>query len=167
MATVSFRDTHLHTCGELPVVGDHAPDFTLTGADLSDIKQSDLLGKTVVLNVFPSIDTPTCQQSVRVFNEKAAALNDTVVLCVAMDLPFAMARFCGAEGIESVKVASGFRSSFGRAFGLELVDGPLRGLYARAVIVIDANGIVTHQELVDNLASEPNYDAALSAISTQ
>jgi len=163
MALVKFGESSIHTCGELPAVGSHIPDFTLTAADLSDIKQSDLLGKTVVLNIFPSIDTPTCQQSVRVFNEKASQQENVLVLCVAMDLPFAMSRFCGSEGISNVDVASGFRSSFGRAVGVELVDGPLRGLYARAVLVVNDRGIISHSELVSSLGDEPNYEAALAA----
>jgi thiol peroxidase len=164
MAVTKFGETEIHTCGDLPNVGEHAPDFTLTAADLSDLRLADLLGKKIVLNIFPSIDTSTCQSSVREFNKRASGAENVVVVCVAMDLPFAMSRFCGQEGLENVQVASGFRSSFGRAFGVELIDGLLRSLYARAVIVIDEQGIVAHQQLVDQLGDEPNYDAVFSVL---
>ena len=125
----------------------------------------DFAGKSVVLNIFPSIDTPTCANSVRAFNERAAALADAAVLCVSADLPFAAGRFCGAEGIENVSCASTFRSpDFYDAYGVQIADGPLAGLCARAVVVIDADGNVAHSQLVNPITDEPDYDAALSAL---
>ncbi|WP_298635525.1 thiol peroxidase [uncultured Umboniibacter sp.] len=164
MAIVKLGDAAFHTIGELPTAGSAVPDFTLTGVDLGDIRLADYRGESIVLNIFPSIDTPTCQMSVREFNKRASELSTARVLCVAMDLPFAFARFCGAEGLENVVSASGFRSSFGDAFGVTMTDGPLRGLYARAVVVVNPEGLVTHTELVESVGSEPNYDLALSAI---
>ncbi|NBX13149.1 MAG: thiol peroxidase, partial [Acidimicrobiia bacterium] len=125
---------------------------------------ADLKGKRVVLNIFPSVDTPTCAKSVRKFNELAAAMNNTVVVCVSADLPFAQKRFCGAEGITNVQNASSFRTDFGKVFGLNIVDGVLKGLLARAVVVLDESGKVKHTELVNEIANEPNYDAALAAL---
>ncbi|RMA81122.1 thiol peroxidase [Umboniibacter marinipuniceus] len=164
MAIVKLGDAEFHTIGDLPPIGSAVPDFTLTGVDLSDIKLADYRGEWIVLNIFPSIDTPTCQMSVREFNKRAAELSKVKVLCIAMDLPFAFSRFCGAEGLDNVVSASGFRSSFGDAFGVNMTDGPLRGLYARAVIVVSPEGIVSHTELVASVGSEPNYDAALTVI---
>jgi thioredoxin-dependent peroxiredoxin len=164
MAQVTLGGNPLNTSGNLPAVGAAAPDFVVTGHDLSDITKSDLAGKRVVLNIFPSIDTPTCATSTRKFNELAASLDNTVVVCVSADLPFALGRFCGAEGIANVKTASTFRSSFGHDFGLTLVDGKLRGVLARAVVVLDTAGKVTHTELVSEIAHEPNYDAAIAAL---
>jgi thiol peroxidase len=132
--------------------------------DLSEVTNTSLQGKRVVLNIFPSVDTPTCAKSVRKFNELAAAMDNTVVLCVSADLPFAQKRFCGAEGITNVQNASSFRTDFGDTFGVTIVDGALKGLLARAVVVLDEAGKVTHTELVDEIANEPNYDAALSAL---
>ncbi|MAT06770.1 MAG: lipid hydroperoxide peroxidase, partial [Acidimicrobiaceae bacterium] len=137
MAQVTLRGNPFNTNGDLPAVGSSAPSFSLVGSDLSEISSSDLAGKKVVLNIFPSIDTPTCAQSVRQFNEKAAGLEDTVVLCVSEDLPFAAGRFCGAEGIENVKTGSGFRSDFAEQYGVRLTEGPLAGVMARAVVVVD------------------------------
>jgi thioredoxin-dependent peroxiredoxin len=165
MATVTLGGNPNHTVGELPSVGTQAPEFHLTGGDLGEVSGASLAGKNVVLNIFPSIDTPTCATSVRQFNERAAALADTVVLCVAADLPFAMTRFCGAEGLANVQVASTFRSTFGDDFGVKLADGPLAGLMARAVVVLDGTGTVVHSQLVAEIAHEPDYDAALSALS--
>ncbi|MGI9644137.1 MAG: thiol peroxidase [Ilumatobacteraceae bacterium] len=164
MAQVTLGGNPVNTSGDLPSVGSAAPSYTLTGSDLGDVSSSDLDGKNVVLNIFPSIDTPTCATSVRTFNERAAGLDDTVVLCVSADLPFAQGRFCGAEGIENVKTASTFRSGFGADFGVNLVDGPLAGVLARAVVVVGADGAVKHTELVGEIAQEPDYDAALGAI---
>ena len=164
MASVTLRGNPFSTNGELPAVGSAAPDFTLTGNDLGDVTLASLAGQQVILNIFPSIDTPTCAQSVRSFNEKAAARAGTTVICVSEDLPFAMSRFCGAEGIENVKVASAFRSDFTESYGLELADGPLRGLAARAVVVLDESGNVTYTQLVGEIADEPDYDAALAAL---
>jgi len=164
MATVTLGGNPVSTVGDLPSVGSKAPEFHLTGGDLSDVSPASLAGKKVVLNIFPSIDTPTCATSVRRFNERAAKLHDTVVLCVAADLPFAMTRFCGAEGLANVQVASTFRSSFGDDFGVKLAEGVLAGLMARAVVVLDANGTVVHSQLVPEIANEPDYDAALEAL---
>jgi thiol peroxidase len=164
MAQVTLGGTPVNTVGELPSVGSKIPDFTLAGADLSDVTPATFAGKKVVLNIFPSIDTPTCAQSVRTFNERAADRDDTVVLCISEDLPFAQARFCGAEGLSNVVTASAFRSDFGDAFGVALADGKLAGLLARAVVVVDGEGNVTHTELVPEIAAEPDYDAALAAL---
>lgn len=165
MAEITLRGNPLHTVGDLPAVGSKAPEYTLTGSDLSDVTAAAQAGNRVVLNIFPSVDTPTCAASVRRFNELAAGLDNTVVLCVSADLPFAQARFCGAEGIENVKTGSAFRSSFGDDFGVRMTDGPLAGLLARAVVVVDEGGDVKHTELVSEVANEPNYDAALAALS--
>ena len=164
MAKTAFKGNPVNTVGDLPAKGAAAPDFTLTGGDLSDVTRSGLTGK-VVLNIFPSIDTGVCAASVRKFNELAAGLEGTTVVCVSKDLPFAQARFCGAEGIENVVTASGFRSSFGKDFGVEMADGPMAGLYARSVVVLDAEGSVTYTQLVDEITTEPDYDAALAALS--
>lgn len=164
MATTHFQGQATTTCGELPKVGEQLPDFELVGADLAPVASGELAGKTIILNCFPSVDTGVCAQSVRHFNQAAAALDNTVVLCVSKDLPFALGRFCGAEGIDNVTVASAFRSSFGADFGIELEGSPLQGLFARTVIVADSNGIIKHVELVDEITTEPNYDAALQAL---
>jgi thiol peroxidase len=164
MATVTLGGNPVSTVGELPAVGTNVPSFTLSGADLGDVSPETYAGKKVVLNIFPSIDTPTCAKSVRTFNERAAGRDDTVVLCVSADLPFAQSRFCGAEGLSNVVTASSFRSDFGDAFGLTLADGKLAGLLARAVVVLDEQGNVTHTELVPEIAQEPDYDAALAAL---
>ncbi|HET8559078.1 MAG TPA: thiol peroxidase [Marmoricola sp.] len=163
MATTAFKGNPVHTIGELPQVGAAAPGFTVTGSDLGDITSADLPGR-VVLNIFPSIDTGVCAASVRRFNELAAELEDTTVLCVSQDLPFAQKRFCGAEGIANVRVGSAFRSDFGEKLGLTQVDGPMKGLLARAVIVIDADGTVSHSQLVPEISQEPDYDAAVAAL---
>ena len=165
MAEIEFRGMTLHTGGELPAVGAAAPDFSLTGDGLGAVSLGDFAGRSLVLNIFPSIDTPTCASSVRAFNERAAALEDTAVLCVSADLPFAAGRFCGAEGIENVSCASTFRSpDFYDAYGVQIADGPLAGLCARAVVVVDGEGNVTHTQLVSPISDEPDYDAALGAL---
>lgn len=164
MATITFKGNPVNTSGDLPKVGDKAPAFTLCGTDLADVTADSFAGKKVVLNIFPSIDTGVCAASVRTFNKEAGDLTDTVVLNVAADLPFAMARFCGAEGLENVANASTFRSDFGQDFGVTMTDGPLHGLLARSVVVLDAEGTVAHVELVPEIAQEPNYEAALNAI---
>lgn len=165
MANVTLNGNPFHTTGELPAKGSKAPAFTLTRKDLSEVSLDDLKGKRVVLNIFPSLDTPTCATSVRTFNAKANALPDTVVLCVSADLPFAAGRFCAAEGLENVVPASVFRSpAFGTAYGVTLTDGPLRGLLARAVVVLDGNGKVLHTQLVGEIANEPDYATALAAL---
>lgn len=164
MADITFRGTPVTTSGELPSVGAKAPDFTLVGTDLSDVTARGLSGSRVVLNIFPSVDTGVCAASVREFNERAASLEGTTVVCVSKDLPFAQARFCGAEGIENVTMGSAFRSSFGEDYGVVQNDGPLAGLLARAVVVLDADGTVLHSELVPEIGQEPDYDAAAAAL---
>lgn len=164
MSTIRFHGEPANTVGELPAVGSAAPAFALTAADLSDLTSESLAGKRVVLNIFPSIDTGVCAASVREFNKRAASLDSTAVVCVSADLPFAAGRFCAAEGIDDVLVGSSFRSSFGKDYGVTLLDTPLAGLLARAVVVLDAEGTVLHRELVADIADEPNYDAAVAVL---
>ena len=165
MAQTALRGNPVNTSGDLPAVGSAAPAFTLTKGDLSPLSSGDLAGQNVVLNIFPSVDTPTCASSVRTFNERAAEMDNTTVVCVSADLPFAQGRFCGAEGIENVTTASTFKSSeFLADYGVGMVDGPLEGLCARAVVVIGADGNVVHNELVAEIADEPNYDAAIASL---
>ena len=164
MAEVTLGGNPVHTVGVLPELGTKAPDFSVTGTDLADITSANLAGKKVVLNIFPSVDTPTCAQSVRRFNEAASSLDDTVVLCVSADLPFAQARFCGAEGLTNVVTGSSFRSNFGESYGVTLADSRMAGLLARAVVVLDESGTVVHTELVPEIAHEPNYQNALDAL---
>jgi thiol peroxidase len=162
VAEITLRGNPAHTVGDLPAVGAPAPDFALTGLDLSTVANGKFAGKPLVLNIFPSVDTPTCATSVRTFNARAAAGGATV-LCVSKDLPFAMSRFCGAEGIDNVTSASAFRDSFGEDYGVTMTDGKFAGLFARAVVVIGADGNVAYTELVPEIANEPDYDAALAA----
>ena len=165
METILFKGQPCHTCGTVPGVGETAPCFHLAGPDLSQILCSDFAGKRVVLNVFPSLDTEVCARSVRRFNEEAAKLDDVVVICVSMDLPFAMGRFCTIEGIKNVLFGSAFRSPiFGQKYGLQLVDGPLAGLLARCVLILDENRRVIFRDLVHEITDEPAYDAALSVL---
>lgn len=164
MATTAFQGTPVKTVGDLPEEGAQAPAFSLVGNDLGEVSSADTAGKRVVLNIFPSVDTGVCAASVRKFNELAASLENTTVLCVSNDLPFAQARFCGAEGIENVVAASGFRSAFGKEFGVTMVDGPLAGLLARSVVVLDEEGTVIHKQLVDEIGTEPDYDSAVAAL---
>lgn len=164
MAEIAFRGTPVQTSGELPAAGTTAPSFTLVGQDLSDVTSAGLSGKRVVLNVFPSVDTGVCAASVRAFNEIAAGLENTAVVCVSKDLPFAQARFCGAEGIENVTMGSAFRSDFGADYGILQNDGPLAGLLARAVVVLDSDGSILHTQLVPEIGEEPDYDAAVAAL---
>lgn len=163
MATTAFKGNPVQTVGNLPAVGAAAPAFDLVGEGLSTLTAGDVAGRTV-LNIFPSIDTGVCAASVRKFNELAAGLENTTVINVSADLPFAQARFCGAEGIENVKVGSTFRSTFGADYGVTMLDGPLAGLLARSVVVLDEAGQVVHVELVDEITTEPNYDAAVAAL---
>ena len=166
MAETALRGNPIQTAGDLPAVGAAAPAFTLTGSDLSAMTSADLAGQRVVLNIFPSVDTPTCAASVRTFNERASEMENTTVLCVSADLPFAQGRFCGAEGIENVKTASTFKNAdFLSSYGVGMVGGPLEGLCARAVVVLDESGNVLHQQLVSEIADEPDYDAAINALS--
>lgn len=164
METVYFKDIPMTLSGELPKAGEQAPGFSLTAQDFSEITLDSLRGKRVVLNIFPSLDTDVCAASVRRFNQDAAALPDTKVLCVSMDLPFAAARFCSINGIENVATASGFRSDFGKTYGVELADGPLKGLYARALVVIDENGKVLGTSLSRQITEEPDYEFVKSLL---
>ncbi|MDI9256819.1 thiol peroxidase [Flavobacterium sedimenticola] len=165
MATVTLGGNPVHTNGELPKTGSKAPEFQLVKQDLSRATLADFSGSKLVLNIFPSIDTNTCATSVRTFNAKASALENTKVLCISRDLPFAQKRFCGAEGLENVINLSDFPTGqFGKDYGLEITDGVFSGLHTRAVIVIDENGVVTYTELVPEIANEPNYEAALAAL---
>ena len=167
MSTFFHRGHEAATSGELPALGTQAPDFRLTGIDLKDIVLSDFRGTRIVLNIFPSVDTSTCATSVRRFNQMASSLHNTKVICISRDLPFAFRRFCGAEGIENVISASEFRDhSFSENYGVKIVSGSvLVGLMCRAIVVINENGVVVHTELVQDLSSEPNYEAAIASIS--
>lgn len=164
MATTSLGGNPVQTVGDLPATGEKAPPFTLIGADLSEVSSDSFSGSRVVLNIFPSLDTATCAASVREFNKRAAALDNTVVVCASADLPFAARRFCETEGIENVTTGSAFRSSFGTDYGVTLTDSPMRGLLARAVVVLDTDGTVLHTELVPSIGQEPDYDAATAAL---
>lgn len=165
MATITLGGNPIHTSGELPKINTKAPDFKLTATDLSKVSLADFAGSKLVLNIYPSIDTATCATSTRKFNEKASGLTNTKVLCIARDLPFAMKRFCGAEGLDNVIPLSDFMDgSFGKAYGLDMTDGKLEGLHSRAVVVIDQTGNVIYTEQVPEIADEPNYEAALAAL---
>lgn len=165
MASVKLGGNAINTTGNLPSVGDKAPDFELVKNDLTIAKLSDYKGYKLVLNIFPSIDTGTCAASVRKFNESASQLQNTKVLCISRDLPFAQKRFCGAEGLENVENLSDFKDgSFGKTYGLEIQDSAFAGLHSRVVIVIDENGFVKYTEQVSEIANEPNYEAALSSL---
>ncbi len=164
MANITFKGNPAHTSGELPTVGAKALNFKLVKNDLSEASLESYAGKNKVLNIFPSIDTPTCSTSVRKFNVDAAKAPNTVVLNISMDLPFAQKRFCGAEGITNVETLSAFRSSFGKDYGLLMADTPLAGLFSRAVVVISADDKVLYTEQVAEIGSEPNYEAALKAV---
>ena len=165
MASITLGGNPIHTSGELPKVGTKLADFKLVKNDLSMATLSDFAGTNLVLNIFPSIDTGTCATSVRTFNATAAQLENTKVLCISRDLPFAQKRFCGAEGIENVVNLSDFKDgSFGKTNGLEIADGALAGLHSRCIIVVDANGSVIYTEQVPEIANEPNYEAALAAL---
>ena len=162
---VTFLDSPVQLNGELPQVGEKAPKFGAVKGDLSVFHLPDFLGKRVVINVFPSLDTPVCAASVRRFNQEAAGLENTVVLCISKDLPFAQARFCTTEGIENVVVGSTFRCKcFDEKYGMGIADGPLKGLLARAVLVVDEEGTIVYEELVSEITHEPNYEAALAAL---
>lgn len=162
--TITMRGTPVRTVGTLPVVGASAIDFTLTDVNLIDKTLKDFAGKYVILNIFPSVNTGVCALSVRRFNEDAANLPNTTVLCISKDLPFAQKQFCGAEGIDRVVMLSDFRSDFGVRYGVQLADGPMRGLLSRAVVVIDPEGKIVYEEQVPELSQEPNYEAALAAV---
>lgn len=164
MTTITLQGNPMETVGTLPEKGQAAPAFTLSGADLGDIKLSDFAGQRLVLNIFPSVDTGTCAASVRQFNERVSGLSNTTVLNVSLDLPFAQARFCGAEGLDKVQNGSSFRSNFGEEYGVTVKNGPMAGLLSRAVVVINEDGKVLHSEQVAELANEPDYEAALAVL---
>lgn len=165
MATVTLDGNPVHTVGQLPAVGTKAPDFSLTGSDLADVGIGDFAGKHKVLNIVPSLDTPVCASSARQFNERASRLNNTVVLTISADLPFAQQRFCETKGIEDVITLSMMRDrQFGHDYGILQADGPMAGINARAVVVLDDNDEVVHTELVGEIGDEPDYDAALAAL---
>lgn len=165
MAKIFLREFQYSTNGDLPSIGSNAPDFKLTKIDLSTSTLDDYRGFTLIMNIFPSIDTSTCASSVRTFNKRATELPNTKVICISRDLPFAQKRFCGAEGIENVITGSDFAvGAFGKAYGVELLDGKLQFLHARAVVVIDPVGIVKYTELVSDMSNEPDYDAAIASI---
>ena len=165
MAQITFKGNPIHTSGDLPIIGEKAPNFALTAADLSMKNLADFAGKYVVLNIFPSIDTGVCAQSVRTFNSEVSQLENTVVLCISKDLPFASSRFCAAEGLEQVITLSDFKNDeFANAYGIKMADGPLNGLLARAVVVINPEGEIIYSELVPEIAQEPSYEGAVKAI---
>jgi len=165
MALTKLGPTDANTVGDLPAIGSSAVDFTLTASNMKDVSLKDFAGKNVVLNIFPSVDTETCGTSVREFNKRVASIDNTVVLCISKDLPFAQKRFCGAEGIDRAITLSDFRNrGFGKAYGVELTTSAFAGLFARAVVVIDPAGKVKYTELVPQIGEEPNYEAALKAI---
>lgn len=165
MASITLKGNTVTTSGELPSAGSKAPNFNLTATDLSKKTLSDFSGSTLILNIFPSVDTGTCATSVRTFNKSAASMENTTVLCISRDLPFAQARFCGAEGIENVVMLSDFADgSFGKDYGLEIIDGPLASLHSRSIVVISPNGDVIYTEQVPEIVDEPNYEKALAAI---
>ena len=166
MAKVTLGGNPSNTIADLPNIGDPAPEFSLTNADLLQATLSDHKGKRIIFNIFPSVDTGVCAAAIRRFNQEAANLDNAVVLCISADLPFAQKRFCGAEGIENVATLSSFRDggAFGKAYGTLLTDGGFKGLHARAVVVADADGKVIHSELVPEIGQEPNYEAALSVL---
>ncbi|SHG31387.1 thiol peroxidase (atypical 2-Cys peroxiredoxin) [Flavobacterium segetis] len=165
MASITLGGNPIHTSGDLPAVGAKMADFKLINTDLAVVSLSDFTGKKVVLNIFPSVDTGTCAASVRQFNKNASTLENTTVLCISRDLPFAQKRFCAAEGLENVVNLSDFKNGdFGKINGLEMTEGPLAGLHSRVIIILDENGIVTYTEQVGEIAHEPNYEAAIAAL---
>ncbi|NCO62269.1 MAG: thiol peroxidase [Flavobacteriales bacterium] len=165
MATVTLKGNEIKTSGNLPKIGSKAPEFKLTGTDLSTKTLKDFEGHQLVLNIFPSIDTGTCAQSVRQFNKEASTLKNTKVLCISRDLPFALSRFCGAEGLDNVINLSDYKDgSFGKTYGLDFITGPLEALNSRCVVIIDDKGMITYTEQVPEIVNEPNYEAALKAL---
>jgi len=165
MASITLGGAPTNTVGELPAVGSKAPNFTLSASDLSSKSLADFSGSNLILNIFPSVDTGVCATSVRTFNKTAASLENTKVLCISRDLPFAQARFCGAEGIENVVMLSDFADgSFGKDYGVEIADGAFSNLHSRAIVVVNGNGDVVYTEQVPEVGQEPNYDAALATI---
>jgi len=165
MAAITLEGNEIHSVGELPAIGTDAPAFTLTNAEMGDAALADYAGKKIVLNIFPSIDTGVCAESTRRFNAAAGSLDNTVVLCISADLPFALARFCGAENLNDVITLSTFRNpEFGDDYGVRITDGPIAGLMSRAVVVIDESGKIIHTEQVPEIVQEPDYDAALTKL---
>ncbi|WP_310600085.1 thiol peroxidase [Desulfobulbus sp.] len=165
MATITLKGNSIETCGTLPAKSSQAPDFKLVKTDLSEVTLADYKGKKIVLNIFPSIDTPVCAASVRCFNKAAGELANTVVLCVSADLPFAHTRFCETDGLKNVESLSVFRSpAFGKDYGVTIATGPIAGLLSRAIVIIDTNGQVAYTEQVPEITQEPNYDAAMAAL---
>ena len=165
MAAITLKGNKIHTVGDLPTVGSKAPDFSLVNSDLSDTTLADYKGKRVILNIFPSLDTDVCASSVRRFNLEAGKLDNTVVLCASMDLPFAHKRFCSTEGLDDVITLSGMRNqNFGNEYGVLIADGPLAGLYSRAVVVLDEDGTVIYTEQVPEIVQEPDYEKALNSL---
>ena len=165
MAKITLQGNPLNTTGNLPETNQKAPNFNLVAGDLSEKKLTDFSGSKLILNIFPSVDTGTCATSVREFNQKAASLENTKVLCISRDLPFAQSRFCGAEGIENVIMLSDFATgNFGKEYGLEITNGPLKGLHSRCIVVLNEEGNVVHTEQVEEIANEPNYEEALKAL---
>jgi len=163
MATITLGGNQIHTAGALPAVGSKAPDFKLTGKDLADLSLKDFAGKKKILNIVPSLDTGVCAASERRFNQEAGNLKDTVVVTISADLPFAQSRFCESEGLKNVVNLSTMRSTFGKDYGVQIVDGPIAGLMSRAVVVIDTNDTIVYTEQVGEIKTEPNYAAALNA----
>lgn len=165
MATITLSGNEIQTNGNLPKVGTQAPDFSMIQGDLSTASLEDFKGSNLVLNIFPSVDTGTCAASVRRFNEEAASLENTKVLCISRDLPFAQKRFCGAEGLENVVMLSDFNTgAFGKDYGLELIDGPLGGLHSRCIVVVNTEGTIVHTEQVAEIVDEPNYETAKASL---
>jgi len=165
MASLSFKQQAIETLGELPALGQQAPDFKLIDGNLTELSLSDLKGKRVIFNIFPSIDTPVCAVQLKTFSQKVSGLENTILLFSSLDLPFAFKRFCSAEGIDNTLTASDYRyHSLADGYGVTMVGGPLRGLYARAVLVLDENHTIIYSELVQEVTNEPNYDAALEAL---
>lgn len=164
MATTNLKSEPVNTVGDLPKVGDKAPDFTLTGSDLGEVSLKDFAGKTVVLNIFPSLETGVCANSVRNFDQKSADADNAVVLNVSMDLPFSQDRFANENDVKNAKMGSAFRSDFGTTYGVELAESPMAGLFARTVIVVNPEGVIDYVQLVDEITTEPDYDAALKAL---
>ena len=165
MAQITLKGNAINTIGDLPAIGSKAADFTLVKTDLSTATFADFAGQNLVLNIFPSVDTGTCAASVRKFNEEAANLENTKVLCISRDLPFAQGRFCGAEGIENVVMLSDFNTGdFGKNYGLQITDGPLAGLASRSIVVVNSEGTVIHTEQVTETVEEPNYESALNSL---
>lgn len=165
MAKITFKGSPVATAGDLPRVGAEAPEFSLVKTDLSEVSLADFKGQKVVLNIFPSVDTGVCAASVRRFNDEASKKDNTAVLCVSKDLPFAHARFCGAEGLDKVVSLSEYKDEiFSQNYGVKMIDGPLNGLLSRAVVVVDEQGKVLHSEQVDDIVNEPDYEAALKVL---